>query len=111
MVFEHRIVPGPSDRSYGIHVARLAGLPPAVVSRAEHLLTEMEAEAPERRRPARASSAPEHGGSALQPSLFVTQPSLVEEALKAIDPDGLTPMEAIQKLYELRALLNGKLSP
>ena len=43
VVFEHRIVPGASDRSYGIHVARLAGLPGAVVSRANHLLDELEA--------------------------------------------------------------------
>ena len=42
VVFEHRIVPGPSDRSYGIHVARLAGLPSAVVTRAEHLLHDFE---------------------------------------------------------------------
>src|SRR3990172_7636496 len=44
VVFEHRIVPGPSDRSYGVHVARLAGLPAAVVTRAEHLLGEYEAD-------------------------------------------------------------------
>ncbi len=42
VVFEHRMVPGPSDRSYGIHVGRLAGLPPAVVQRAEHLLADLE---------------------------------------------------------------------
>ncbi len=109
VVFEHRIVPGPSDRSYGIHVARLAGLPPAVVSRAEHLLAEMEAEGPDRRRGGRAST-PGGGPSPLQPALFAPPPSAVEEALKAIDPDGLTPIEAIQKLYELRALLKAKAS-
>ncbi|GIW12625.1 MAG: DNA mismatch repair protein MutS [Tepidiforma sp.] len=43
VVFEHRVVPGAADRSYGIHVARLAGLPRAVISRAEHLLNEFEA--------------------------------------------------------------------
>jgi DNA mismatch repair protein MutS len=102
VVFEHRIVPGPSDRSYGIHVARLAGLPGAVVSRAEHLLGELEAG----RGASAASPAPAangHGPS-LQPTLF-GGPSPVDEALKGLDIDGITPIEAIQKLYELRALL------
>jgi len=99
VVFEHRIVPGPSDRSYGIHVARLAGLPSAVVTRAEHLLGEFEAQ--------RGTPAPSGNGHALQPSLF-GGPSPTEEALAGLDVDGLTPIEAIQKLYELRALARGK---
>jgi len=98
VVFEHRIVEGPSDRSYGIHVARLAGLPAAVVARAEHLLTELEAG-----RGGRNGVEPHGDGQALQPALFA--PSAVEEALAALDVDGLTPLEAIQKLYELRAQL------
>jgi len=96
VVFEHRIVPGPSDRSYGIHVARLAGLPSAVVSRAEHLLRELEAA-----RGAPRSLAP-NGHVPAQPPLF-GGPSPVEEALARLDVDGMTPIEAIQKLYELRA--------
>lgn len=93
VVFEHRIVPGPSDRSYGVHVARLAGLPAAVVSRAEHLLSEFEAGGPP-------------GGNGQRPrqaTLFATR-SEVEEALARMDIDGMTPIEAIQKLYELKAL-------
>ena len=96
VVFEHRILPGPSDRSYGIHVARLAGLPGAVVTRAEHLLGELEASrpgAPVLSRP----DAPQ-----LQPSLF-GGPSPFESELARMDIDGMTPIEAIQKLYELRA--------
>ncbi|MGE5594587.1 MAG: DNA mismatch repair protein MutS [Hyphomicrobiales bacterium] len=100
VVFEHRIVPGPSDRSYGIHVARLAGLPPAVVNRAQHLLGELEG--------SRTNGHLSAGGNgyALQPQLF--GPSLAEEALAALDVDSITPIEAIQKLYELRALVAGK---
>jgi len=93
VVFEHRIVPGPSDRSYGIHVARLAGLPAAVVSRAAHLLAELESS----RVPAGSN-----GHAALQPVLF-GGPSPVEDELARLDIDGMTPIEAIQKLYELRA--------
>ncbi|MFN0148558.1 MAG: DNA mismatch repair protein MutS [Dehalococcoidia bacterium] len=101
VVFEHRIVPGPSDRSYGIHVAKLAGLPSAVVTRAEHLLVELEAARHGEVRAAPVAASNGHG--AIQPSFF-SGPSPAEEALAAIDPDALTPIEAIQKLYELKAL-------
>jgi DNA mismatch repair protein MutS len=100
VVFEHRIVPGPSDRSYGIHVARLAGLPAPVIARAERLLSELE----EGR--AGAAAAGQNGREpALQPSFFAG-PSAVELALSGIDPDAVSPLEAVQRLYELRALLN-----
>ena len=95
VVFEHRILPGPGDKSYGIHVARLAGLPAAVVARAEHLLTELEAG-----RSGTSGFAPPE--PQLQPSLF-GGPSPLEGELARIDVDGMTPIEAIQKLYELRA--------
>lgn len=95
VVFEHRILPGPSDRSYGIHVARLAGLPPAVVGRAEHLLAEFEAARP-------VTGIAPLTAPALQPALF-GGPSPIESELARMDIDGMTPIEAIQKLYELRA--------
>lgn len=94
VVFEHRIVPGPSDRSYGVHVARLAGLPSAVVTRAEHLLHEFEAGGP-------ANHA--NGHRPLQPALFGGK-SEIEELVARMDIDGMTPIEAIQKLYELKAM-------
>lgn len=96
VVFEYRIVPGPSDRSYGIHVARLAGLPSAVVNRAEHLLAGYES--------GDGAVGSRNGHlSSTQPSLFPPEPSPVEAILAEIDIDGMTPIEAIQKLYELRA--------
>jgi len=96
VVFEHRIVPGPSDRSYGIHVARLAGLPGAVVARAGHLLEGLEA--------GRHGSARQPEDRPLQPALFAP-PSRLEERVASLDVDGMTPIEAIQQLYELRAML------
>ena len=102
VVFEHRILPGPSDRSYGIHVARLAGLPGAVVTRAEHLLSELEASRPATGVPLPAAPAN------LQPSLF-GGPSPVESELARMDVDGMTPIEAIQKLYELRSAARANL--
>ncbi|WBL36011.1 DNA mismatch repair protein MutS [Tepidiforma flava] len=102
VVFEHRVVPGAADRSYGIHVARLAGLPHAVINRAEHLLSEFEAQ----RQPGASSPAlPANGRvapEAFQPALFAAV-SPIEEELAGLDVDGMTPIEAIQKLYELRA--------
>jgi DNA mismatch repair protein MutS len=95
VVFEYRILPGPSDRSYGIHVARLAGLPSAVLSRAEHLLATYESGGG-------ATSLNGHAAGA-QPALFPPEPSPLEDVLKDLDIDGMTPIEAIQKLYELRA--------
>jgi len=95
VVFEHRILPGPGDKSYGIHVARLAGLPSAVVTRAEHLLSELEAG---RNGAAGATSA----AAPVQPALF-GGPSPLESELARLDIDGMTPIEAIQRLYELRA--------
>jgi DNA mismatch repair protein MutS len=94
VVFEHRIVPGPSDRSYGVHVARLAGLPGAVVRRAEHLLHEFEADG---------AAGRSNGHRPVQPALFGGK-SEAEEVLAKLDIDGMTPIEAIQKLYELKAL-------
>jgi DNA mismatch repair protein MutS len=96
VVFEHRILPGPSDRSYGIHVARLAGLPGALVTRAEHLLAELEANRVGVRVPAAS-------GELLQPLLF-GGPSALEAEIARLDIDGMTPIEAIQRLYELRSV-------
>ena len=94
VVFEHRILDGPSDRSYGIHVARLAGLPGTVVTRAEHLLGEFESSRP--------GVPVVRAEPQLQPSLF-GGPSPLESELARMDIDGMTPIEAIQRLYELRA--------
>ncbi|CAO3448833.1 DNA mismatch repair protein MutS [Azospirillum argentinense] len=114
VVFLHEVTAGAADRSYGIHVAKLAGLPGAVVGRAEEVLTILESgdqnaaihrlaedlplfsAALKRPPPAPAVSAP-----AAPP-----EPSRVEEALKSIDPDSLTPRQALDELYRLRGLLS-----
>jgi len=95
VVFEHRIEAGPSDRSYGIHVARLAGLPRAVLERASALLGELE-----RGRPPGTGAAP--AASAPQPPLFAL-PSAIEAELAALDLEAMTPLEAMAALAELRA--------
>jgi DNA mismatch repair protein MutS len=93
IVFLHRLRPGGADRSYGIHVARLAGLPPEVLARAREMLRTLEAG----HHLARAGTAHD------QLALFTPAPSPLVEELKALDLDGLSPREALAKLVELQA--------
>jgi DNA mismatch repair protein MutS len=93
VVFLHRIVEGGADRSYGIHVAQLAGLPKPVIHRAEEILEELER--------GQRAHAPAPDSGAQQLAFFADEnPALAE--LKAIDVDGLSPLEALTKLYELK---------
>ena len=97
VVFLHRIVPGAADRSYGVHVAAIAGLPRAVVARARELLRELESGSATLSLGFKATKSV----SVLQPMLLPTSNPVIEE-LAAIEPDALTPLEALQRLYELR---------
>ena len=97
ITFLRRIVRGPADDSYGIEVAKLAGVPDGVVSRAKEILREIESgDAPERKRPAR---EPEEEADQL--SLLSGADNELIQQLKALDVNTLTPIEAMQKLYEL----------
>ncbi len=98
VVFLHRILPGGADRSYGIHVAQLAGLPRPVIQRAQEVLSELEEGRDRRDRSPRHRPPRE---AAVQLSLLGANHALLEE-LAALDVDGLTPLQAITKLYELR---------
>jgi len=95
VIFLYKIVPGGVDKSYGIHVAKLAGLPKSVVHRAREVLTELEGDsrAAPKRRPKEAVVQ--------QLSFFGQKPPVVEE-LEKLDIDSLTPLEALTKLYELQ---------
>ena len=89
--FLHRVVPGGADRSYGIHVAALAGLPSGVIARARQVLAELE-----RQRPLEPT---EHQlGLPMEMA-----PDPLRKELEEIEPDSLSPLEALQKLYELRS--------
>ena len=91
--FLHRVVPGGADRSYGIHVAALAGLPASVIARARNVLTELE-----RQRPL------EPPDQQLGLPMELT-PDPLRRELEELEPDSLSPLEALQKLYELRSRL------
>ena len=100
IVFLHEVISGVADRSYGIHVAKLAGLPDAVVSRAEEVLQALE-EGREGHKPlARIDDLPLFGATAPKPKV-----SAVEETLKTVEPDALTPKQALEVLYELKKKL------
>ncbi|WP_091742184.1 DNA mismatch repair protein MutS [Phenylobacterium immobile] len=100
LIFLHEAGPGPADRSYGVQVAKLAGIPPAVVARARDVLERLEREAGA---PAHLADLPLFAASApMTPSLG---PSVAEEALKALDLDGMSPREAMEALYRLKGLL------
>jgi DNA mismatch repair protein MutS len=106
VIFLHEVVQGAADRSYGIQVAKLAGLPPPVVARARALLAELEAG--ERAAPVQKmiDDLPLFApllNPAVQPPPAPT-PDLLREALAATNPDDMTPREALERLYEIKRL-------
>ena len=100
VIFLRKLIPGATDRSYGIHVARLAGVPKQVSARAEDILST------ERTR----CMTPEKGKTPRYTQvLLIDAPAGVKETkdpvlieLKNLDPDSMTPREALVKLYELQ---------
>jgi DNA mismatch repair protein MutS len=101
IVFLHEVTPGAADRSYGIHVAKLAGLPDQVVRRAEEVLAALE-EGKEGHTPlAHIDELPLFGATAPKP-----KGNAVEEALRAVEPDALSPKEALEVLYDLKRKLS-----
>jgi DNA mismatch repair protein MutS len=100
VVFLRKIIPGGADRSYGIHVAQLAGIPRPVIHRAEEILEELErkGDAKARRKAMRDITMP----AAWQMTLLASEAHPLVEEIKSLSIDELTPMEAISKLYELQ---------
>lgn len=98
IVFLHRVEPGPASRSYGVQVARLAGIPPSVVQQARTTLQALEQHSERQQQQVDLFAA------APEPDLLPS--SAVEQALQDIDPDALSPREALDAVYRLRKLLN-----
>jgi len=96
IVFLHHIEPGPASKSYGIAVAKLAGVPAAVVNHARHALTALEAHQNEARAQVDLFAAP--------PEAAAPEQSAVDKALGTIDPDALSPREALDALYRLKKI-------
>ena len=104
VVFLYRIVPGGTDRSYGIQVARLAGLPERVIERAKEILSALESNDQKVVSPPK--TAAQIITTPVQLRLFEFAPHPVLERLKQIDPDSLTPREALSLIYELKRKLD-----
>jgi DNA mismatch repair protein MutS len=103
VVFLHEVAPGAADRSYGIHVAKLAGLPGAVLARAEEVLKTLESGEQSGALARLAEDLPLFSAAARAPR--VAAPSAVEAALTEIHPDELTPRTALELVYRLKALM------
>ncbi|RMH69263.1 MAG: DNA mismatch repair protein MutS [Bacteroidetes bacterium] len=122
VIFLRKLVPGGADHSYGIEVARMAGLPEPVIARAQQILRQLESQhlvveaaesegrgdgaAPRRRR----TAVPDLNEAAFQMSLFQAPPDPLldelRERLRRVDPDRITPLEALITLSELRRLVD-----
>jgi DNA mismatch repair protein MutS len=102
VVFLHEVVPGAADRSYGLQVARLAGLPAAVVERAKVILSELEKQDRERPKAPLIDDLPLFAAAKPAPAK-APEPDPLHAALASIDPDDLTPREALETLYRLKA--------
>jgi DNA mismatch repair protein MutS len=98
LVFMHAVKEGPANRSFGLQVAALAGLPKTVIAEARAYLALLENPPAANRRPVSANPTP-------QLALFeAPRESAVDDALRGIDPDALTPREALDALYRLKKL-------
>jgi DNA mismatch repair protein MutS len=111
VVFLRKVIEGATDKSYGIHVAKLAGLPHKVIERANEILGILESHnisvegRPATRSPlsrARRRAKPSLRGDSLQLLLFTPQPNEIVEELKGLDLNNMTPIQALNKLYELK---------
>jgi DNA mismatch repair protein MutS len=106
VVFLHEVVPGAADRSYGLQVARLAGLPSAVVERAKTILSELERSDRESPKRALVDDLPLFAAP-VRAEPVQARPDLLRETLETLDPDQMTPREALDALYRLKASAKG----
>ncbi|MDX5365587.1 MAG: DNA mismatch repair protein MutS, partial [Alphaproteobacteria bacterium] len=103
VVFLHEVGPGAADRSYGIQVAKLAGLPAPVIARAQAVLAALEKDGEGAKTAKLIDDLPLFSASATPQS--VARESAVEQDLKALNPDDLTPKQALEYLYRLKTML------
>jgi DNA mismatch repair protein MutS len=98
VLFLRRVIEEAASRSYGIEVARLAGLPPTIVARARQIMANLEQGEFDETGTARLAHSRDSGRGAAQMSLFVPEESRIIEELRALDVDRMTPMDALNAL-------------
>jgi DNA mismatch repair protein MutS len=101
VVFLHRIVPGGADKSYGIHVARLAGIPRGVNERAKEILSQLEANQLNRYGQSKIAPPAKKSG-AIQLTLFQWQENEIVDEIKSLDLTSMTPLQALQLLESMQ---------
>ena len=105
LVFLHEVAPGTADRSYGIHVARIAGLPTAVIERAEVVLRTVESDEKSSGATRLADDLPLFSAVLARPQPQAPKADPLRDALAEITPDALSPREALDALYRLKGLI------
>jgi DNA mismatch repair protein MutS len=106
VIFLHEVVPGAADRSYGIQVAKLAGLPPAVIERAQAVLAMLEAD--ERGSPASLADLPLFAAAPKCATNSSDPTDALLAAIAALHPDEMSPRDALEALYTLKAMITKK---
>jgi DNA mismatch repair protein MutS len=106
VIFLHEVVPGAADRSYGIQVAKLAGLPPAVIERAQAVLAMLEAD--ERASPASLADLPLFAAAPKSATNSSDPTDALLAAIAALHPDEMSPRDALEALYTLKAMIQTK---
>jgi DNA mismatch repair protein MutS len=110
ILFLKRVVPGSADKSYGLHVARLAGLPEPLLARAQEVLANLEAKEYDptgQPRLAQGERAPSQAGRDAQLSLFTPPEEVVAQVLRELDVEAMTPLAALNLLHGLKTRLGG----
>ena len=107
VVFLHRIVAGGTDRSYGLHVARLAGVPGAVIERARRILADLETRSPDLKPRGEATPAGAQAAEPAQQALFPRAGAAILDEIAALDPDATAPLDALLLLKQFRERLSG----
>jgi len=105
VVFLHEVISGCSDRSYGIHVGKLAGLPTSVVNRAQEVLAVLESDAQANSLTKLTEELPLFNQTIEKKTLETKKNTEIEEILNSIEPDLLSPLEALELVYRIRKIL------
>jgi DNA mismatch repair protein MutS len=108
VIFLHKIVAGVADKSYGIHVARLAGVPREVVERARVILESLETDHVDEKGRPKVPARSTRPSARKQLTLFVPPPHPLLEEIRELDLDQMTPLAALEKLHAFREGLREK---
>ncbi|MGB9153574.1 MAG: DNA mismatch repair protein MutS, partial [Alphaproteobacteria bacterium] len=102
IIFLHEVIEGVADRSYGIHVAQMAGLPPSAIARAEQVLAKLESEKAKQGKIAEHLPAYDAAATPVAPVKPIS--AALETVLATLNPDAMSPKEALELLYKIKAL-------